>query len=77
MTKEYLTRKQVSEFLPTHPAPQSVYNWMKYGCRGVFLQGFHLGKELVTTKEALDVFADELAKSWGNGKIKKARKIKK
>lgn len=74
---QYLTLSQVAEELPTHPSKQTVFRWTQYGCRGVRLESFRFGKQIVTTRDCLDKFCRELAAAWNTPQPRKqARKPK-
>ena len=61
---QYLTLSQAARSLPTRPSTQTVFRWTQKGCRGVRLESFRFGRRIVTTPEALDKFARELAEVW-------------
>jgi len=46
------------------PHASSIWRWMTKGCRGVRLEHVRVGRRVVTTREALEVFFRETAQKY-------------
>ena len=64
-TMEYLTLANVSQIVPTHPVPATVWRWVTRGFSGpdgpICLRAAKVGRRYVTTREWLDEFFTRLA----------------
>lgn len=59
-TETLLTLPQAAEQLPTKPTRATVWLWVSKGIRGVRLEAVRIGRQWVTSTEALQRFAERL-----------------
>lgn len=59
---EGLTLAQAARMLPGKPSPSTVWRWCRQGVGGVKLEYRRLGRGIVTTRDAVRRFSDELTR---------------
>jgi len=55
---DLLSVDDVRSFLPTKPSRGAVYGWMRDGLGGVRLAAVRVGRRLITSRNALQLFVD-------------------
>lgn len=57
-----LTLAQAAKSLPGSPSPSTVWRWCRRGVGGVRLEYRRMGRNIVTTRAAIQRFVDELTR---------------
>lgn len=61
LTESLLTLSEAARELPNRPHLATLFRWVNPGCRGVRLEVVKLGGKTLTSREALQRFADRLS----------------
>jgi len=61
LSESLLTLSDAAKELPSRPNIATVFRWVSHGCRGVRLEVVKLGGKTLTSREALQRFADRLS----------------
>lgn len=72
-----LTLAQAAKLLPGNPNPSTLWRWCRQGVGGVRLEYRRVGRQIITSRDALQRFSEELTKRDAGGDRRPAQQRQK